>query len=45
MSVIWLKPWQHVWQSLKQLVKDFGSSPTEFTMEVLEELKKGEKYD
>ncbi len=36
MSVIWLKPWQHVWQSLKLLVKDLGSSLTEFTMEVLE---------
>ena len=38
MSVIWLKLWQHVWQSLKPLVKDFGSSSTECTMEVLEEL-------
>ena len=38
MSVIWLKLWHHVWQSVKPLVKDFGSSPTEFTMEVLEEM-------
>jgi len=38
MSVIWLKLWQHVWQSLKPLVNDFCSSPTECTMEVLEEL-------
>jgi hypothetical protein len=36
--VIWLELWQNVWQSLKLLVKDFGSSPTEFTMDVLEEL-------
>jgi hypothetical protein len=38
MSVIWLKLWQHVWQSLKPLVNDFGSFPTECTMEVLEEI-------
>ncbi len=38
MSVIWLKPWRHVWQSLKLLIKDFGSPPTEFTMDVLEKL-------
>ncbi len=29
MSVIWLKLWQHVWQSLKLLVKVFGFSPTD----------------
>ena len=34
MSVIWLKLWQHVWQSLKPLVKGFGSSPTEFKVEI-----------
>jgi len=39
MSVTWLKPWQRVWQSLKLLVKAFGSSPAEFTMGVLEKLK------
>jgi hypothetical protein len=38
MSVIWLKLWPHVWQRLKPLVNDFGSFPTECTMEVLEEL-------
>jgi len=34
MSVIWLKLWQHVWQSLNLLVKGFGSSPTEFKVEI-----------
>jgi hypothetical protein len=38
MSVIWLKLWQHVWQSVKLLVKHLDSSLTEFTMDVLEEV-------